>query len=173
MISKDDPLDKVLELAPACSCPECNHGCKMGSGSLIEGDAEKIAKFLGMPLKEFKKKYLVKLRMLNKEILKPKIDRFKGKPYGPCVFFKKNKCSIHPVKPLECKIAMGCRPYGEEMTLWFMLNYVLDVNDDESIREYASYLKSGGKTILGGQLEEIVPDKKRLKKILENDKPKI
>lgn len=173
MISKNDPIDKVLELAVACSCPECNHGCTMGSGSLIDGDAQNIAKFLGIPLKKFKKKYLSKLRMFNKEVLKPKIIRKKGKPYGPCVFFKKGKCSVHPVKPLECKLAMGCRPYGEELTLWFMLNYVLDTNDDESIREYSSYLKSGGKTLPGGQLEDIVPDKKRLKKILDGDKPNI
>jgi len=47
-----------------------------------------------------------------------------------------------------------------------MLNYLVNKNDPESIRQYAAYLKSGGKTIPGGKLEELIPDKEKLKKIL-------
>lgn len=47
-----------------------------------------------------------------------------------------------------------------------MLNYLVNKDDPESIRQYSTYLKSGGKTIEGGKLEELVPDKEKLKKIL-------
>ena len=166
MITKETPLNEVLNLAPACSCNHCNHGCTMGAGSLIETDVRNIANFLKISEREFKKKYLEKVKLLNKDVLKPKTLR-KGKPYGQCIFFKNKRCSIHPVKPLECKIAMGCKPYGEELMIWFMLNYVLDKNNPESIRQYVSYLTSGGKTIKGGELKDIIPNKKRLKKILD------
>jgi len=168
MIRKETPLKDILEITPACSCNQCNHGCKMGSGSLIDGDVKKIAKFLKISEKELKKKYLEKVILLNKEILKPKTIR-KGKPYGKCIFFKNNKCSIHPVKPLECKVAMGCKPYGEDLMIWFMLNHVLDKDNPESIRQYASYLNSGGKCIPGGRLDEIVPNKKKLKRVLSRE----
>lgn len=168
MISKSTPLAEILKLAPPCSCKACNHGCIMGSGSLAEGDIEKIAQFLKLDVKKAQKKYFEYVTLLHKKILKPKTLR-KGKPFGTCIFFKNNKCSIHPAKPLECRVAMACKPYGEELMIWFMLNHVLDTEDNESIREYASYLNSGGKTIPGGKLEEIVPEQKRLKMILSRD----
>ena len=39
-------------------------------------------------------------------------------------------------------------------------------DDAESVRQFAIYLKSGGKTLEGAKLENFVPDKERLKKIL-------
>ena len=167
MITKDTSIEEIQKLAPACSCEQCNHGCKLGSGFLAKGDKEKIASFLKIDVKELEKKYLEKLRLLNKDMFRPKLERKNGMPFGKCNFFKDNKCSIHSVKPLECKIAMGCREYGEELTQWFMLNHILDINNKESIREYASYLKSGGKTLSGGELKELIPDKKKLKKMLK------
>ena len=50
-----------------------------------------------------------------------------------------------------------------------MLNYFVNKNDPESIRQFAAYLKSGGKTLPGGRLEDFIPDKKKLKKILNYD----
>lgn len=47
-----------------------------------------------------------------------------------------------------------------------MLNHQVNVNDPESIRQYAIYLKTHT-TIPGGELEELVPDKERLRKILD------
>ncbi len=87
-----------------------------------------------------------------------------GKPYGPCVFFD-DGCKIHTVKPLECRIG-NCSEYGEELSIWFMLNYQVNVSDPESVRQYAIYLKTRP-TIPGGKLEELVPDKEKLGKILD------
>jgi len=169
MINASTPLDEILALAHECSCSQCNHGCKMGSGILAEGDAEAIALFLKIDKKRLEKEYLEKILLLNKQLLRPKLIRKDRKPYGRCIFFRNDRCSVHPVKPLQCKVAMGCKPYGEELMIWFMLNYVFDRRDPESIRQYASYIDSGGKTLPGGALKDIVSDSKRLKKILDRD----
>ena len=47
-----------------------------------------------------------------------------------------------------------------------MLNNVIDKDDPESIRQFSVYLVSGGKTLQGGQLNDFVPDEKRLSEIL-------
>ncbi|MBI5389189.1 YkgJ family cysteine cluster protein [Candidatus Woesearchaeota archaeon] len=166
MITKNTSQEKILGLAPPCRCDACSHGCTMGSGVFAEGEVKKAAAFFFLAEQKFKEKFLEKIFLFNKEKWKPKLLR-EGKPYGRCVFFDKQKgCTIHPVKPLQCKIAMGCKPCGEDLQKWFLLNHLVDVSDAQSIRDFASYLKSGGKTIPGGSLEEMVPDKERLKKIL-------
>ena len=89
-----------------------------------------------------------------------------GKKYGTCIFFNTQEgCRIHDVKPLQCKIS-SCNEYGEEISVWFNLNYFVNPNDPNSIREWKTYLGSGGKNIPGGNLDELVPDKEKLRKIL-------
>ncbi len=156
------PLKEILKLAPACSCDECNHGCKMGSGFLVDDDKKKLARFLKVTEKQLEKKYLEETILFNKKLFRPKHP----KSYGRCIFYKNNNCQIHKVKPLQCKIAMGCKDYGEDLTIWFMLNHMVDRYDPESIRQYAQYLEAGGKTIKGGKLNDLVPSKKKLKQIL-------
>jgi Fe-S-cluster containining protein len=91
----------------------------------------------------------------------------KGRPYGKCIFLKnKNNCTIHEVKPLHCRIG-NCSEYGEDLTVWFALNFCVNPADPESIRQWALYLESGGKNIPGGELKELVKDPKILKKILD------
>ena len=100
-------------------------------------------------------------------MLRPKILRGKNSPFGRCTFYdEKEGCKVHEAKPLECKTSMGCRDYGEELSIWFMLNNTVNENDAESVRQYSQYIKSGGKVIEGAKLEEIVPDKEKLSKIL-------
>lgn len=164
MITRETSLKEILKFAPVCSCESCKHGCRVGSGILAKNDSRKIAKFLNLSEDILKKKYLEQVEMFNKVFFRPKILR-QGKPYGKCIFFE-DKCTIHKVKPLQCRITMGCKPYGEELSLWFMLNYIIDKDDAESIRQFALYLKSGGKTLRGGELKDFVPDRKVLNKIL-------
>lgn len=167
MITKNTPLKDVLKLAPACQCNACNHGCKYGSGSLVEGDSKKIAEFLKISEEDLKKDFLEEIELFNKKVLRPRLLRENGKVHGRCIFFSGEKgCTIHPVKPLECKTSMGCKDYSEELSIWFMINHIVDVNDPESVRQYAQYLKAGGKTIPGASLDELVPNKEKLKKIL-------
>lgn len=167
MITKNTPLKEVLKLAAPCRCNSCNHGCKYGSGSLAGEDTKNIAAFLMISEEELKKGFLEEAELFNKRVFRPKLLRDKTKPYGRCIFYDDNKgCTIHEVKPLECKTSIQCKDYGEELSVWFMVNSIVNTNDPESIRQYAQYIKSGGKVIPGAELEELVPDKELLKKIL-------
>ncbi len=166
MIHKNTPLKEVLNLAAPCRCNACNHGCKYGSGSLAGDDSKKIAAFLGVSEEELKKGFLEEVELFNKRLLRPKLIR-ESKPFGRCVFFDDEKgCTIHDAKPLECKTSINCKEYGEELSVWFMVNHIVDANDPESIRQYAQYIKSGGKLIPGAELKNIVPDREKLTKIL-------
>src|SRR3989344_2438223 len=167
MITKHTPLKDILELAAPCQCSSCNHGCKFGSGALAGDDAKNISKFLKISEEELKEKFLEEKELFNKKILKPKLLRDKGKIHGQCVFYDdKHGCTIHEVKPLECKTSIQCKDYGEDLSIWFMINHIVDVNDAESIRQYSQYIKTGGKLIPGAELDNLIPDKNKLKKIL-------
>tara|TARA_Y100000310_G_scaffold326243_1_gene390874 strand:+ start:1638 stop:1916 length:279 start_codon:yes stop_codon:yes gene_type:complete len=88
-------------------------------------------------------KYLDEVEQFNSKLSKPKHQ----KPYGKCVFFEDNKCKVHEVKPMQCKIAMGCKDYGEDLMVWFMETFQVEKNDEKSMKEYEIYLKSGGKEL--------------------------
>ncbi len=162
-IHKDTPLSEILKIGKQCT--RKNNCCKYGSGFLIGDDIKRIAKFLGITEEELKNNYLEEAELFNTRLFRPKIRRVKNRPYGPCVFFDGTGCTIHKVKPLQCRVGT-CGKYGEEVSIWFMLNYLVNRDDPESIRQYALYLKNGGKTIEGGKLEDLVPNKERLRKIL-------
>ena len=167
MIHKNTPLKEVLKMAAPCQCNACNHGYKFGSGSLAGDDAKRIAAFLNISEEELKKGFLEEVELFNKKLLKPKLIRENNKPYGQCVFFDEQKgCTVHEVKPLECKTSIQCKDYGEDLSVWFMVNHVVDAKNPESIRQFAQYIKTGGKLIPGASLEELVPDKEKLQKIL-------
>ena len=164
---KNTPLKEVLKLAAPCRCNSCNHGCKYGSGSLAGNDAKNIAAFLGVSEEELKKKFLEETERFNTKMLKPKLLREKNSQHGRCIFYSDEKgCTIHQVKPLECKTSMSCKDYGEQLSIWFMVNNAVNTKDPESVRQFAQYIKSGGKIIPGAELENLVPDKNKLKKIL-------
>ena len=165
-LTKNAPIIEVLKLSHPCKCESCTVGCRHGSGFLIDDNIPKIAKFLNISEEVLKKEFLEEVEKFNTKRYRPKIIR-KDKPYGKCIFFDKEiSCRVHEVKPLECKISMGCKDYGEQLSLWFMLNHFVNKDDAESVRQYASYLKSGGKTLEGAQLKDLVPDNEKLRKIL-------
>ena len=156
-----------MELAAPCQCSSCSHGCRLGSGSLANDDAKKIAEFLNISEERLKKEFLEEVELFNKKVQRPKLIRKSNKTYGKCVFFDEQKgCTIHEVKPLECKTSIQCKDYGEELSVWFMVNHIVDLDNAESIRQFAQYIKTGGKLIPGASLEELVPNKERLRKIL-------
>ena len=155
----------MLQLAAPCKCTSCNNGCKFGSGILAGDDLKNIAKFLGISEEDAKKHYFEESDQFNKKVLKPRLLR-DNKPYGKCVFFDEQKgCTIHSVKPLQCKTAMNCKEYGEDLAKWFMVNHIVDPDDPESIRQYAIYLKTHN-PIEGAELHNLVKDSNKLKKML-------
>ncbi|HLC60595.1 MAG TPA: YkgJ family cysteine cluster protein [Candidatus Nanoarchaeia archaeon] len=167
MITKATPLKEVLDLAAPCQCNSCNHGCKFGSGALAGDDSKNISRFLNISENELKTKFLEEKELFNKKILKPILLRGKNKVHGQCVFYDDKKgCTIHEVKPLECKTSIQCKDYGQDLSVWFMVNHIVDLNDAESIRQYSQYIKTGGKVIPGAELVNLVPDTDKLKKIL-------
>ena len=148
MISKNTPLKEVLKLAHPCRCHACSNGCRYGSGFLAGDDAKNLAKFLGIGEEELKQKYLEEAEQFSAKLLRPKLKRKQGMPYGKCIFFgEKEGCKVHEAKPLQCRISMGCKDYGKELTLWFMHNCIVNENDEKSMKEFNVYLKSGGKTL--------------------------
>lgn len=160
-ISKKTPKKTILKLGKECK--RCNKCCKFGSGFLISEDLKNIADFLGIKEEELKKKHLEEVEKFNTKRFRP-VTLKQGKKYGVCVFLSQDGCKIHPVKPFECKIS-NCSKYGQSISIWFMLNYFVNADDPESIRQYAVYLKTHP-TIPGGKLQELVPDKEKLRKIL-------
>ena len=166
IITRHTPLKRVLELG--MQCDRCGHCCSHGSGFLAREDHRKIAKFLKISEKELKERYLEEIEKFNTKLWRPKLKKGQGKenlPYGKCVFLTDNKCGIHKAKPLQCKIG-NCFEHGEKLSLWFTLNCFLNENDPESVRQYAVYIKSGGKTLKGAELKNLVKDREKLKKIL-------
>lgn len=161
IVSRKTPKSKVLELGSQCE--RSNHCCSFTAGFLAEDDFDRIAEFLDISEEELHEK-LEDVTMFNTHAFRPK--SLKGdKPHGPCVFLDEKGCQIHEVKPLHCKL-YTCKPYGFDLTQWFYLNYLVNPDDPKSIREYAMFLKFN-EPIPGGKLEELVPDKKKLKKILD------
>jgi len=164
-INRKTPLSEVLELGKTCSA--CGHCCRHGSGCLVRGDLAQIAKKLGMTEKEVKERYLEENEKFHTVLLKPRLIKEEGKPYGKCVFLSpENRCSIHDAKPLQCRTG-NCSEHGEDLNLWFILTHHLNENDPESVRQYAIYLKCGGRTLPGWELENLIKDKEKLKKILD------
>lgn len=166
MIKKNTPLQDIMQMVHACRCAECESGCRYGSGIFTLGQEKKAAALLSMKEGEFKKKFLEEAEHFNKKFYRPRL-RLGNKPYGPCIFFdEEKKCIIHTQKPMQCTLSMSCKDYGEDIMIWFMLNFIIDKDDPECIRQFASYLASGGKTIEGGSLQDFVPDKRKLAGIL-------
>ncbi|MEM4268442.1 MAG: YkgJ family cysteine cluster protein [Candidatus Woesearchaeota archaeon] len=145
-------------------CNACGHCCRYGSGYVVKEDIERISGYLGITQEEFVKSCLELVERFATKIYKIKTDK-SGKPYGSCIFFRPNACIIHDVKPLHCRLATGCGEYGQQLSLWFMLNHFVNPHNPESIRQYALYLKTHP-TLPGGELHELIPDKERLRKIL-------
>jgi len=160
-ISKRTSLDKILKIA--FQCAKCGNCCAYSTGFLVGDDVKNIAKFLKISEEELKTRYLDEIEQFNTKLFRPKTTK---KPFGPCIFLKNNECSIQKVKPLHCRIG-NCNEKGQELSAWFTLNYWVNAKDPESVRQYKIYIDSGGKVIPGGKLEELVPDKNRLKQILE------
>ena len=160
-ITKDTKKKEILELGK--NCEQCGHCCNHTSGFILKEEVPKIAEYLEMSDDELIEKCLKTVVMFNTILFKPATIN-KGKHYGKCIFYKKG-CSIQDVKPLHCSIS-NCNEHGDELNAWFVLNYLVDEDDAESLRQWNVYLKSGGKNIPGGSLAELVPDLRIRKKLL-------
>ncbi|RLE37974.1 hypothetical protein DRJ17_05315 [Candidatus Woesearchaeota archaeon] len=166
-ISIHTPLETIKKLSE--NCKKCGHCCSYGSGLMLKDDIKKLASFLKISEDKLKKKYLEPVTRFGVSLFRPKLIKTKDKehlPYGRCIFLTENKeCKIQKAKPLQCKLTT-CNKHGTDIGVWFNLNYLIDPKNPETIRQWDLYLKSGGRNIPGGKLNELIPDEKRLEKIL-------
>lgn len=105
-----------------CSCESCVSACRYKPGWFMPGEAEKAADLLNMELPDFFKQYLGVDWWTNRDseqvvegqqgeifVLAPATlnmdsgDMYPGNPRGQCIFLKGGRCSIHSVKPFECR----------------------------------------------------------------------
>lgn len=102
-----------------CSCHKCQQACHSTPGGFLPGEAEKAAEFLGKSLQDFFDESLGVDWDKGVFFLKPAITRMSaGQEYpfsnrGTCVFLKDGKCSIHAVKPFECREYVHTDTSGE------------------------------------------------------------
>ncbi len=160
MITKDMSKEAILGLASDCA--RCGKCCKFGSGFILPEEVAGIASYLNISEEKLKAKYLEEINILNKNIFKFKTKGIKS--FGECIFLNRNLCKIEKIKPLNCRIA-NCNEYGEELNEWYISNNILDTEDPVSVREWASRLISKP-TIEGANLHELIPNAKKLDKIL-------
>ena len=102
-----------------CQCERCRDACYHKPGWFAPGEAERVADYLKLPLQElFDTKLMVDWLTAGEDtvgtapvfILSPAVTRsspggeFDANPRGRCVFYVDDKCSIHAVKPMECRL---------------------------------------------------------------------
>lgn len=161
IITKDTKRPALIR---AAECRQCGNCCSHGTGIVLEREIPRIAKHLRMSKRKFADKYLVSAEMFHTPVHKIRQEK-SDLPSGSCTFFRDGKCQIHLVKPLFCKITT-CASHGDEAVVWYYLNHLVNPDDPQSVREWAQYL-TVGKNIPGGELDQLVPDKKRLRKMLD------
>ena len=94
------------------TCQYCRDGCDLKPGWFMPGEAEKAAEFMSMTLPEFFAAYLAVDWWEDEPdifVLSPAITgeetgtEFPGDPRGRCVLYEDQRCTIHSVKPAECR----------------------------------------------------------------------
>ncbi len=83
------------EITDAIDCRACAECCRVGDVPLVERDAEKLVKFLGISEKKFIEEYTA-LDEDGKPILK------RTKKDG-CVFLAGNDCTVYEARPGNCE----------------------------------------------------------------------
>ncbi len=157
MITKKTPQSEVIKAAS--DCRRCA-ACCTNTGCIVLGDeVGRIATRLGTVPKKLSEEYLVENEMFHTKIYKSRLTKAQK-----CVFLNSSTCMLQEAKPLHCKVAT-CEDHGSETLEWFYLNKLVDLEDPESIRQWASRLVDRP-TIPGGSIEELVPDEKLREDIL-------
>jgi Fe-S-cluster containining protein len=109
------------------TCTHCRSACSHKPGWFNPGEVEKVAEYLGISVQEL---FDTKLQVdwwqgdgVADEvfILSPAVfggaagDMFDANPRGTCVFFENERCTIHEVKPHECRQVVACQPRDPEL----------------------------------------------------------
>lgn len=107
--------DGGASVSTDCVCAKCVAACENRPGWFKPGEVEKVADYLGIPLPQlFKDALAVDWWEADEDfpetfVLAPAMtgeeagSEYPGDPHGACVFLVEGRCSIHPVKPFECR----------------------------------------------------------------------
>lgn len=105
----------------SCSCEDCKSACRRKPGWFTPGQIERVAEHLQIPLAQlFKTKLAVDFYYgegddsdgIDRFAISPAVvgnepgQEFPVKPVGRCVFYEKGRCTIHAVKPDECRLML-------------------------------------------------------------------
>ncbi|MCI0381817.1 MAG: YkgJ family cysteine cluster protein [Chlamydiae bacterium] len=82
-------------------CTQCGKCCTGPPGvvQVSKEEAEKIAAYLQIPLKDFLEKYT---RSIGKKLSLTEKPKNHAKNYD-CIFLKGKQCQIYPVRPKQCR----------------------------------------------------------------------
>jgi uncharacterized protein len=80
-----------------------------GQVHITEDDLKRIAAFVGMTAEDFERKYVFRTRYLLR-LRKPR--------NAQCHFLKDGGCSVHPVKPVQCRLFPFWPELVESRTEW-------------------------------------------------------
>jgi Fe-S-cluster containining protein len=108
---------KELGTLESCECSNCKGACESRAGWFSPTQIQPLADHFGLSVEETFKKYLAVdwvdscaetdykdvFNLAPANDLSPAGGMYDENPYGRCIFLKKGKCSIHEVKPQECK----------------------------------------------------------------------
>ncbi len=99
----------MLRFACQSGCSKC---CEVsGYVYLTEDDIGRITAFLGLSREDFERRYVYRTRH-QRRLRKP---RGKGRE---CPFLKDFLCSIHPVKPVQCRLFPFWPELVEDRAAW-------------------------------------------------------
>jgi len=98
-----------MDLRFSCQ-PGCTKCCEVqGFVYLTEGDLQNMAEYVGLPARAFEDKYVVRFKQLLR-LRKPR--------RAQCHFLTKEGCSVHPVKPVQCRLYPFWPELVEERAQW-------------------------------------------------------
>lgn len=95
-----------------CSCEICKYACKRKPGWFLPEEITNVSNFLNITEQELFDNFLAVDYYLGDNtifVLSPSTktnitgEEFPYDPIGECIFYKDGLCSIHSVKPHECK----------------------------------------------------------------------
>ena len=114
----------------SCCCAECQAACRFKPGWLTPGEAERVADYLGVSLDSLFRTRLMVDRWGRDRIvfvLSPAVvevspgQEFLSTTRGQCIFYAEGRCTIHPVKPFECRAMLHGQPptyHAEAARAW-------------------------------------------------------
>jgi len=98
-----------MNLRFACQ-PGCTKCCNVqGYVYITEENLRQMAKYTGFPVKTFERKFVVRFEQVLR-LRKPRNSQ--------CHFLTQDGCSVHPVKPVQCRLYPFWPELVEERANW-------------------------------------------------------